>query len=197
MHRLPDVSRNKVQCSHWHGARLVGSQMDAVKEGTSLTRKMMQGWKLLAMSNTPLMAFSLSPAHLERIMDGLMDSSMKPASAATFSTSSVLPVPAGPCSRKARAGWRMPLNLRAGAATATAIKCCQQPLAGGGPGHAMAQHANPASCARIPGLAAAATLKHSQVRELQWLKHGLLQLELDIPACITGHHTQHSAAQLT
>jgi hypothetical protein len=64
----------------------------------------MQGWKLLAMSNTPLMAFSLSPAHLDKIIEGLMDSSMKPASAATFSTSKVLPVPGGPYSRKVRAG---------------------------------------------------------------------------------------------
>jgi hypothetical protein len=65
---------------------------------------MMQGWKLLAMSNTPLMAFSLSPAHFDRIIEGLMDSSMKPASAATFSTSKVFPVPGGPYSRKVRAG---------------------------------------------------------------------------------------------
>lgn len=74
----------------------------------------MQGWKLLASSNTPLMAFSLSPAHLLRTMLGLMDSSTKPASAATFSTSSVFPVPGGPYNRNVRVGWRMPLNLHEG-----------------------------------------------------------------------------------
>lgn len=39
--------------------------------------------------NTWLMAFSLSPAHFDRIMLGLMDSRLNSASAATFSTSMV------------------------------------------------------------------------------------------------------------
>lgn len=74
----------------------------------------------MAMSNTPLMAFSLSPAHFDRIMDGLRDSSVKPASAATFSTSRVLPVPGGPYSRKVWGGWRMPVNLQRGSTAAGA-----------------------------------------------------------------------------
>jgi hypothetical protein len=76
-----------------------------------LTRKMMEGRQVLAMSNTPLMAFSLSPAHLDRIMEGLRDSSVKPVSAATFSTSRVLPVPGGPYNRNVWAGRRMPVYL--------------------------------------------------------------------------------------
>lgn len=45
-----------------------------------------------------LSVFSLSPLHLERMALGLMHSSGMPASAATFSTSIVLPAAVG-CSR--------------------------------------------------------------------------------------------------
>jgi hypothetical protein len=141
---------------------------------------------------------------LDRIMEGLMDSSMKPASAATFSTSRVLPVPGGPYSRKVRAGWRMPLNLRVaqGGTAATKIWRCQQPTLAGllavvrGMPHAHGGHALAGgSCGMRAGssMAAACSNQHSQVRVLQRLKHSLLQLKLDIPACITGHPTHRTA----
>jgi hypothetical protein len=53
------------------------------------TRNSMLGCMVRARSNTWLTAFSLSPAHFDRIMLGLMDSRLNSASAATFSTSIV------------------------------------------------------------------------------------------------------------
>jgi hypothetical protein len=49
----------------------------------------MLGCMVRARSNTWLTAFSLSPAHFDRIMLGLMDSRLNSASAATFSTNIV------------------------------------------------------------------------------------------------------------